>query len=149
MGLGTGDSTHETFVSSGCGANDARRVLKRGEAWKNAVTHCGGASDVLGPSGAAPGVRGAAGCGLSAFGLLRDPLWGPASHLWDVKRFSAFWGMPGEAAHGLWEVVCLLRKNLRGWKVPRQRQIYLTRSSPSSLQSSVVCASNCRASEIT
>lgn len=84
-----------------------------------------------------------------AFGLLRDPLWGPASRLWDVKRFSAFWGMPGEAAHGLWEVVCLLRKNLRGWKVPRQRQISLTHSPPSSLQSSVVCAANRRASDIT
>lgn len=49
----------------------------------------------------------------------------------------------------VWEVLCLLGKNLRGWKMPQQWQIYLTRSSPSSLQSSVVCASNGRASEIT
>lgn len=83
--------------------------------------------DVVGLSRAALGVMGAAGSPLAswtvspAFSLLQHPLWGPALCWCDVKWFSAFSGMPGQAVHGwlqmvLWKVLCPPRKPLYRWK---------------------------------
>lgn len=120
----------EIFVCSGCGANDALHVLKPTGAHDQPAKP--GRSAVVVPVMCWGRAERRAGALLRRAGRRAQPA-GCCSILSGLLRcvcvmfkwFSAFSGMPGQAARrlpadGLREVHCVPRKPLRGWEVPHQ-----------------------------